>query len=95
MDVCWCPCTLAHVLYTSSMLVDNATFAGNKAQSMAPTNDTSYYSMGLGGAVYADNADVTFDHSTMRANQAVMDGGACVACGSASVHVHRKAAFVQ
>lgn len=83
----------AVVVYSASMLVDNTTFAGNKAQSMFPTNDGNYYARGVGGAVYADNANVTVHNSTMRANHAVMDGGACVAC--AFRHVHLKAAVVQ
>jgi hypothetical protein len=69
----------AFAVYSSSLLLDNSTFKGNSAQSMSQVPATSfgdYYRLGVGGAMYADNANVTFTNNcTLQDNRAVMDGG--------------------
>lgn len=76
----------AVAVYNSSLLVDNSTFNGNSAQSMSPgavTNFGDYYRLGVGGAMYADNADVTIHNCSLSGNRAVMDGGRRTASGLA------------
>jgi hypothetical protein len=38
---------------------------------------TGYYTLGVGGAIYADNAVLTVQDSLLMSNNAVMDGGKC------------------
>lgn len=38
---------------------------------------TGYYTLGVGGAIYADNTVLTLQDSVFKSNDAVMDGGRC------------------
>jgi hypothetical protein len=75
----------ALAVYDAAVFIDNSTFAVNRARPMQVESLqlrkllqlSGYYELGIGGAIYADNAVVDIQNSFFTSNVAVMDGGEC------------------
>jgi hypothetical protein len=69
----------ALAVYYAAVFIDNGTFTANRAQPVqveSPQQQASgYYTLGIGGAMYAHNAVIDIQNSFFTYNVAVMDGG--------------------
>jgi hypothetical protein len=73
----------ALAVYYSAVLIDNSTFTVNSARPVQVESlqlnkvlqSSCYYTLGVGGAIYADNAVADIQDSYFMFNVAVMDGG--------------------
>jgi hypothetical protein len=63
------------VVFTNSSLLDNAARPVKAAALQEQLSSGSYYTLGVGGALYLERSDVSIAGSKLLRNRAVMDGG--------------------
>jgi predicted outer membrane repeat protein len=83
----------ALAVFYAAVFIHNSTFTVNRARILQVESlklakvlqqSSEYYTLGVGGAIYADNAVVDVQHSYFTSNVAVMDGGECTSVGPLS-----------
>jgi hypothetical protein len=70
------PTAGALVVYQGSHLsIEDCEFANNTARIVQPDDMATYYKLGIGGAIYIQDASAAIVSTIFKTNRAVMDGG--------------------